>query len=51
MDKKMIDSDKLITQSEYARLKGVSPAAVSKMIDNQRVKSLVIKGSVLVVLP
>lgn len=47
----IVDTDRLITPSEYARSINVSPAAVTKMMNEGRVESVQIKGGRLVVLP
>ena len=44
MDKLKIDRTKLITKSAYAKLVGVSPAAVDKMCKTGRVNTVKIKG-------
>ena len=43
-----IDRTKLITQSEYAKIKGVSRARVNQMIKRKEVEVLVIKGATLI---
>ena len=48
MDNLKIDRTKLITPSAYAKKLGVSPAAVSKMMDNGRVKVVEIEGGRLI---
>ena len=45
-----IDRTKLITPKEYSKLKGVSPAAVTKMMDTGRVNVVEIKGGRLILL-
>ena len=45
-----IDRTKLITPSAYAKKHGISPAAVSKMMDNGRVNVVVIDGGRLILL-
>ena len=44
MDSLKIDRTKLITPSAYAKKYGVSPAAVTKMMDTDRVKVIDIEG-------
>lgn len=46
--RKDIDTDKLITKSEYAKKIGVTPAAVQKQIDTGRVTIIVAKGTELI---
>ena len=48
METTKIDRTKLITPSAYAKLKGISPAAVSKMMDEGRVKVVKIEGGRLI---
>lgn len=43
--------DKLITQTEYAKLKGVSQPAVFKMMKNNKVTTVKIQGATLILLP
>jgi DNA-binding Xre family transcriptional regulator len=43
-----VDRTKLITKTEYARERGISPAAVDKMVKTQRVKTVKIKGAELI---
>jgi len=45
-----IDQTKLITQKEYAKMIGVSPPAVSRMIREGRVKVVRIRGARLILL-
>jgi len=45
-----IDRTKLITPSEYAKMKGVTPAAVTRMMREGRVKVINIKGGKLIYL-
>jgi predicted transcriptional regulator len=45
-----VDTNKLITQSAYARELEVTPAAVNKMIHSKRVKTVEIKGATLILL-
>lgn len=44
----VVEVSRLITQSEYAKKLGVTPAAVTKMIYTKRVKTVTVKGTVLV---
>lgn len=41
---KDIDTTKLITKSEYARLNKISPSAVQKQIDSGKLAVIVAKG-------
>ncbi len=50
METLKIDRTKLITQTEYAKLKGVTPSAITRMIRENRVKTIRIKGAVLILL-
>ena len=45
-----IDQTKLITQSEYAKLKGISKARVSQMVKNDELKIVEIRGAKLIYL-
>lgn len=45
---KNIDPEKTFTKSEYARLIGVTPAAVQKMIDRGAVVIVEVKGAQLI---
>ena len=50
MENLKIDRSKLITPSEYAKLKGVTPAAVTRMMKEGRVTVIKIKGGKLIYL-
>lgn len=45
-----VDRTKLITQSEYAKLKGVTRQRVSQMVKDKVVKVIEIKGAKLIYL-
>ena len=45
-----IDQTKLITQSEYAKLKKISKARVSQMVSNNELKIVEIRGAKLIYL-
>lgn len=45
-----IDRTKLITKSEYAKLKGVTPAAIDKQCKTGKVETVKIKGAELILL-
>ncbi len=45
-----IDQTKLITQSEYAKMKGISKSRVSQMVNNGELKIVEIKGAKLIYL-
>lgn len=45
-----IDRSKLITPSEYAKLHNITPAAVTKMMNEKRVDVIEIKGGRLILL-
>lgn len=44
-----VDIRKLYTKSAYARLLGVTPAAVDRMVKDKRVNSVKINGSQLII--
>ena len=50
METLKIDRTKLITQSEYAKLKGVTRQRVSQMVKDKSVKVVEIKGAKLIYL-
>lgn len=50
MEALKIDRTKLITPKAYSELKGVSPAAVNKMMNTGRVKVIEVKGGRLILL-
>ena len=50
MESLKVDRTKLITPTEYAKLIGVTPAAVSRMMREKRVKVVAIKGAKLIYL-
>jgi predicted transcriptional regulator len=43
-----IDRTKLITQSEYARLKGLSKQRVNQLVKAKEIKTIEIKGATLI---
>lgn len=45
-----VDQTKLITQTEYAKLKGISKARVNQMVNNNELKIVEIKGAKLIYL-
>lgn len=45
---KDIDTEKLITKSEYAKQHGISPTAVQKMIERGALTIIVAKGAELI---
>lgn len=50
MENLKIDRTKLITQSEYAKLKGLTRARVSQLVKEKAVKVIEIKGAKLIYL-
>jgi len=48
MENLKVDRTKLITQSEYAKKIGKTPARVSQMIKAGQIRTVTIKGAVLV---
>ena len=48
MESLKVDRTKLATQSEYARMKGISPARVNQLIKAKEVKTVEIKGATLI---
>ena len=50
MDPLKVDRTKLITPSEYAKMKGVTPAAVTRMMRENRVTVVRIRGAKLILL-
>jgi hypothetical protein len=50
MESLKIDRTKLITQSEYAKMINKTRGAVNHMVREQRVKTVKIKGAILVCL-
>jgi len=48
---KKIDIERLITPSEYAKLIGVTPAAITKQMKTGKLEVIEIKGGKLIVLP
>ncbi len=45
-----VDRTKLITQSEYAKLRGVTPSAIKQQINKGMINTVEIKGATLVYL-
>ncbi len=45
-----IDRTKLITQSEYAKIKGMSRQRINQMVKNKELKVIEIKGAKLIYL-
>lgn len=50
METLKVDKTKLVTQTEYAKMKGVTPPAVSRMVREGRVKTVKIRGAILILL-
>ena len=50
MESVKVDRTKLITPSEYAKLRGVTPAAVTRMMREDRVRVVKIRGAKLILL-
>lgn len=50
MEALKIDRSKLITQSEYAKLKGVTRARINQMVKAKELNTVHIKGAVLILL-
>lgn len=50
MESIKIDRTKLITQSEYAKLKGLSKARINQLVKANEVKTVSIKGATLILL-
>lgn len=50
MEKLKIDRTKLITQSEYAKMKGLTRARVSQLVKEKAVNVIEIKGAKLIYL-
>jgi len=50
MENLKIDRTKLITQSEYAKLKGITRQRVCQMVRAKEIKTIAIKGAKLVYL-
>lgn len=48
MEQLKIDRTKLMTKSAYAKMIGVTPAAVDKMVKTNRVKTIKIQGGELI---
>lgn len=48
MEPLKIDRSKLITKTEFAKERGITPAAVDKMVKTKRVKTIKIKGAELI---
>tara|TARA_R110000851_G_scaffold304527_2_gene462385 strand:- start:3337 stop:3492 length:156 start_codon:yes stop_codon:yes gene_type:complete len=51
MESLKIDRTKLVTQAEYAKMKGVSRAYINAEIKRKNIKTVEIKGATLVLLP
>lgn len=45
-----VDRTKLITQSEYAKLKGLTRQRINQMVRNKEIKVVEIKGAKLILL-
>jgi len=45
-----IDRSKLITQTEYAKLKGITPQRVNQMISEGKLNTVNIVGAILILL-
>lgn len=50
MEALKIDRTKLITQAEYAKLRGLSPGRISQLVAAKEVKTVKIKGAILILL-
>lgn len=50
MEALKVDKTKLVTQTEYAKMKGVSPAYINAEIKRGNIKTVKIRGAVLVLL-
>lgn len=50
MEALRIDRSKLITQSEYAKLKGLTRQRINQMVKARELKTVEIKGAVLIYL-
>lgn len=50
METLKIDRTKLITQSEYAKLKSMSRQRVNQLVKTKEIKTVEIKGAVLILL-
>ncbi len=50
MESLQIDKTKLITQSEYAKLKALSKQRVNQLVKSGEIKSVKIKGATLVLM-
>lgn len=48
MEKLKIDRTKLITKTEYAKLKGISKQLVNSWIKSGKIKTIAIKGASLI---
>lgn len=48
--KEQVEKSKLITQSEYAKLKNISRQRVNQMVKAKDLKTVTIKGAVLILL-
>lgn len=48
MEKLKIDRTKLITKSEYAKLKGISKQLVNSWVNAGKLKTIAIKGATLI---
>lgn len=50
MENLKVDRTKLITKSEYSKIKGITPAAVTKQCKAGKLKLVKIKGAELILL-
>jgi len=50
MEALKIDRTKLITQSEYAKLKGITRQRVNQLVKNKDIRTIEIKGAILIIL-
>lgn len=50
MNSLKIDHTKLITQSEYAKLKGLTRARINQMVKAKELKTVSIKGATLILI-
>lgn len=50
METKTIDKSKLITQSEYAKIKGLSRQRINQLVKSGEIKTIKIQGAILVLM-
>lgn len=48
MESLKVDRTKLITQAEYARMKGLTPARINQLVKTGMLKTVEIKGATLI---